>query len=288
MSSLTLPSALVDSHWLANHLNHPELILLDASWYMPNAQRNGEQEWQQQRIAQAQFFDFDNVIKDHDSALPHMLPTAEQFAQHVAQLGVSNHSVIVIYDGSGIFAAPRAWWMFKAMGHQQVAVLNGGLPAWLEQGYPIEKTPPTKATLAHYEAHHQADWVVNANQVATALTKPADYLVLDARSVDRFSGQTPDPRPKVRAGHMPGAQCLPFTELISQGHLLPIATLKEKLAPLLNHKQQLICSCGSGVTAAILALAAYLVGQHKVAVYDGSWCEWGSNTALPVVTDTQP
>lgn len=286
MSSLTLPAAVVDSHWLVHHLGHPSLVVLDASWYMPSAQRNGEQEWQQQRIANARFFDFDKRIKDHDSPLPHMLPPPEQFAQQVAALGISNHSVVVIYDSSGLFSAPRAWWMFKAMGHEQVAVLNGGLPAWIEQGYPVETTPPTEITPGHFIAHRQANWIADASHVTAALTQ-ADHLVLDARSKDRFSGQTPDPRPEVRAGHMPGAYCLPFTELVNQGHLLPTATLAEKIAPLLNDKQQIICSCGSGVTAAILALAVYLVGHKEIAVYDGSWCEWGGTPSLPVDTDLE-
>ena len=286
MAPLTLPTALVDSHWLSHHLNHPDLVILDASWYMPAAQRDGEHEWQQKRIANARFFDFDRIIKDHDNTLPHMLPPPEQFAQQVAALGISNHSVVVVYDGSGIFAAPRAWWMFKAMGHDQVAVLNGGLPAWIEQSYPVEVTPPTEITPSHFIAHRQDNWIADASQVSTALAQ-ADHLVLDARSRDRFSGHTPDPRPEVRAGHMPGAYCLPFTELISHGHLLPTAALAEKLAPLLNDKQQLVCSCGSGVTAAILALAAYLVGHREIAVYDGSWCEWGATPSLPVVTDLE-
>ena len=286
MAPLTLPTALVDSHWLSHHLNHPDLVILDASWYMPAAQRDGEHEWQQKRIANARFFDFDRIIKDHDNTLPHMLPPPEQFAQQVAALGISNHSVVVIYDGSGIFAAPRAWWMFKAMGHDQVAVLNGGLPAWIEQGYLVETTPPTGIAAGHFIAHRQDNWIADASQVSTALAQ-ADHLVLDARSRDRFSGHTPDPRPEVRAGHMPGARCLPFTELISQGHLLPTAALAEKLAPLLNDKQQLVCSCGSGVTAAILALAAYLVGHREIAVYDGSWCEWGATPSLPVVNDLE-
>ena len=282
MTALQLPSALVDAQWLTAHLDHPDLVVLDASWHMPAAQRCGLSEWRQQRISGARFFDFDKEITDHKSPLPHMLPSAEQFSQQVAALGISNHTVVVIYDSSGIFAAPRAWWMFKAMGHEQVAVLNGGLPHWLALGLPVDKTTATPVAPGQYIAKPQSHWLADAAQVQAALTQ-SNYQVLDARSRERFSGQAPDPRAGVRAGHMPGAACLPFGELLQQGQYLPTEQLAEILAPLLTPDQTLICSCGSGVTAAIIALAAYLTGHKQVAVYDGSWTEWGGANDLPVV-----
>lgn len=284
MTVLQLPSDLVDAHWLAEHLEHPNVVVVDASWYMPAAQRSGLQEWQQQRIPGARFFDFDQEIKDHNSTLPHMLPSAEQFAQQVSVLGINNQQCVVIYDGSGMFAAPRAWWMFKAMGHQQVAVLDGGLPHWITLGLPLETTGPKKVEVGHFQAQRQPQWIADASQVQAALAQP-HMQVLDARSQERFSGQAADPRPGIRAGHMPGASCLPFTELLQQGHFLTKEQLTQKLAPLLTPQQQLICSCGSGVTAAIIALAAYLTGHEQVAVYDGSWVEWGGSEQLPVVVD---
>lgn len=284
MTTLELPAALVEPSWLAAHLDNPDLVVLDASWYMPAAQRSGSSEWLEQRIAGARFFDFDQEIADHSSPLPHMLPSASQFAEQVSALGISNHQTIVIYDGSGIFAAPRAWWMFKAMGHQQVAVLDGGLPNWLAQGLPVDNTPPQPVAAGQFQAVLQSNWLVDANQVQGALTQPS-YQVLDARSHERFSGQAPDPRAGVRAGHMPGAACLPFSTLLHQGKYLPKAQLAAILAPLLKPEQTLICSCGSGVTAAIIALAAYVIGHKQVAVYDGSWTEWGGSAHLPVVTE---
>ncbi|MBO1519608.1 3-mercaptopyruvate sulfurtransferase [Oceanisphaera pacifica] len=285
MTQLTLPTPLVDYQWLAAHLHDPNLVILDASWYMPAAQRSGKQEWQEQRIPGARFFDFDSKVKDESSPLPHMLPPAEQFSRQVSLLGVSNQSRIVIYDGSGIFAAPRAWWMFKAMGHKQVAVLDGGLPSWVAQGLPVTSGEAETVTQGHFEAKLQTTWVADTKHVQAALSQPKTSRILDARSIERFSGQAPDPRPGVRPGHMPGAACLPFAELLQQGHFLPKAQLADKLTKLLSPEQHLICSCGSGVTAAILALAADIIGHQHIAVYDGSWVEWGGSTQLPVVTE---
>ncbi|WP_019934570.1 3-mercaptopyruvate sulfurtransferase [Oceanimonas smirnovii] len=284
MNQIELPSSLVSPEWLSKHLTHQDVVVLDASWHMPASGRNGAEEWQQQRIPGSRFFDFDGRIKDQHTSLPHMLPDEKLFSKEVSALGISNHHIVVIYDSLGLFAAPRAWWMFRAMGHHKVAVLNGGLPAWQQAGLPLEQTAPAAVPPGQFSARLQPGWIADADIVARALQQN-NSRVLDARSRERFSGTAADPRPGVRAGHMPGALCLPFNELLQDGRMLPEQELAAIFAPLLTPEQTLICTCGSGVTAAILALGAELAGHKNIAVYDGSWTEWGGSADRPVEKD---
>ncbi|MCG7495526.1 sulfurtransferase [Vibrio sp. Of7-15] len=277
-----LNTDLVSVSWLQEHISEPTLKIIDASWFMPGSERSGVKEWEGERIDRAVFFDFDQVIKDQESELPHMLPSADYFSEQVGLLGVQNDSDIVVYDSVGMFASPRVWWMFKAMGHNNVAVLDGGLPAWLSAGGKTHKDAPSPVEKTDYKAELQSDWVISAKELEQKL-ESENCTVLDARPNNRFLAQVLEPRKGVRSGHMPGAKNLPFLELLVDGKLKSkqeLSDLFDALAPVQDHYY---FTCGSGVTACILALAASLTGRYKLSVYDGSWTEWGSDERYPVV-----
>lgn len=277
-----LPGAVVNAQWLLAHVGHPDLVILDASWYLPDAQRDGRAEFVAARIPGAQYFDFDQTIADTESGLPHMLPSAERFEEEVRRLGLNRNSVVVCYDGAGIFASPRAWWMLKAFGHDDVAVLDGGLPAWRAAGGPIESGEPAPARKGDFKALAVPSRVVDATQVLAAI-ETGDEAIVDARGAARFSGEAPEPRPGLRSGHMPGARNLPFNELIVDGHLRPGAELAAAFAERgVARETPVITTCGSGVTASVLALALEVAGMGPAKVYDGSWAEWGGRADLPV------
>jgi len=276
---------LVSTQWLADHLGDHDVKIIDGSWRMPG-QGAAIENYNAQHIPGAVFFDID-AIADTNTHLPHMLPSPEEFAHAVGALGVSTDDRIMVYDEKGLFSAARVWWTFRAMGHKEVAVLDGGLPRWLAEGHAVTaETPAPKQAV--YTPRPQVALVADAKAVRDALS--GARTVIDARSAERFAGKAPDPRPGVRAGHMPGARNVPFLSLLEGDALKPAA----ELSSIFTHagiaaETPVITSCGSGVTAAVLSLALELTGSRSHALYDGSWSEWGEEThdndLFPVVTD---
>lgn len=272
---------LVSTDWLAARLQG-NVRVLDASWYMPAQQRDAKAEFAAGHIPSAAFFDID-AIADTSSSLPHMLPTPEAFADAVGKLGIGNDDTVVIYDGAGVFSAPRAWWTFRVFGHDNVAVLDGGLPKWRREGRPTESGPMKRRTVP-FTASFRPELVRDFAAVSANIESKAAQ-VLDARSEGRFHGTEPEPRPGLKGGHIPGSRSLPFQMLIdpASGTMKPAPELaKIFIAAGISPNSPVITSCGSGLTAAILAYGLFLTGHVDAAVYDGSWSEWGGRDDAPV------
>jgi thiosulfate/3-mercaptopyruvate sulfurtransferase len=266
---------------LAGGLGEPDLVILDASWHMPAEARDARAEFAAVHMPGARFFDLDQ-ISDHASSLPHMLPSPSEFARAVRRLGVSNDSRVVVYDSAGLFSAPRVWWSFRAMGHPRVHVLDGGLPAWTSAGRPLESGWP-EAPHGDFKAHPLPELVADLDYVRRALESGAAQVV-DARPAARFRGEAPEPRPGLRNGHMPGARSAPYASLLSaDGVLLPPQKLKAAFEGAgIDLERPIITTCGSGVTAALLALALARLGRWDASVYDGSWAEWAARSDTSV------
>jgi thiosulfate/3-mercaptopyruvate sulfurtransferase len=281
---MPLPTPLVTPAWLSAHLGDPAVVILDASMKpigsVGSAPAASAEVW----VPNAQIFDFDTRICDRSSSLPHMMPTPEVFEKEVRALGVNEESQVVVYDKVGIFSSPRAWWMFKAMGHDAVAVLDGGLPAWIAAGLRTESNVRPVASSGNFVARPRPSMFVDADHVAMALANPS-VAVLDARSEGRFHGRDPEPRQGLRGGHMPNAINVPFGAVQAQGNMRSAEEIRALLAAKVGARERLVFSCGSGVTACTLALAAELAGYSNKAVYDGSWSEWGLPSSRPVVTE---
>lgn len=275
------PGTLVSTGWLARHLGDPDLRLLDASWHLPGAGRNARAEYDACHIPGARFFDIDGIT-DQRSPLPHMAPPAEKFVSRVRALGVGDGHQVVIYDSVGVFSAPRAWWTFRLMGKGQVAVLDGGLPKWLAEGRPTDDLPPPLRD-RHLTAARQGHLVKDVTEVAHA-AKLGLAEIIDARAAARFRGEAPEPRPGLRAGHIPGARNLPYTALLApDGTMKPPAALAAAFAAAgVDLARPAITTCGSGITAAILSLALERIGHRDHALYDGSWAEWGMYDDLAI------
>ncbi|MGF7159954.1 thiosulfate/3-mercaptopyruvate sulfurtransferase [Rhodoligotrophos appendicifer] len=275
---------LVSTGWLATHLSAPDVVVMDASWYLPADNRDPRAEYLEEHIPGALFFDLD-AISDTDSNLPHMLPSPEKFASIMRRMGVGDGHRVIVYDTKGLFAAARAWWMFRVFGHRDVSVLDGGFPKWKAEGRPIEDMSPPPRQERHFTARLNTLLVRDKGEVEGAV-QDKSYQLADARSAGRFTGSEKEPRPGLRSGHIPGARNVHYATLLNEDGTLksPEAIRRAFEAAGIDIAKPIITTCGSGVTAAILSLGLTLIGHPENALYDGSWVEWGSDQALPVAT----
>ncbi len=277
------PKTLVSTDWLAKHIKDPDLRILDASWYLPDANRDPKAEYDAAHIPGARFFDIDD-ISDARSDLPHMAPPVEKFMSRMRAMGVGDGHQVVVYDGAGIMSAPRVWWLFRLMGHENVAVLDGGFPKWQAEGRAVEDMPPVVKD-RHLTVRFQNHLVRDVTQVSQA-SKLGDAQIIDARAAARFRGDAPEPREGLRAGHIPGSRNVPFNTLLNDDKTLksPAEARAVFEAAGVDLSRPMITTCGSGITASVLALALERIGVDAWSLYDGSWAEWGMFPTVPVAT----
>ncbi len=277
------PQTLVSADWLAAHLKDSDLRIFDATWFLPTMERDAKAEYDAGHIPGARFFDIDE-ISDQRSELPHMAPPVEKFMSRMRAMGVGDGHQVVVYDSLGLFSAARVWWLFRLMGQKNIAVLDGGLPKWLAAGHPITKDKPTIRD-RHMTVVPRNDLVKDVTQVARA-AKLGDYTIIDARAADRFRGEADEPRAGMRKGHIPGAYNVPFTTLLNADGTMkdPDGIRAVFTTAGADLTKPVITTCGSGVTAAVLALALERIGKTDHSLYDGSWSEWGMYADLPIQT----
>ena len=277
------PKTLVSTEWLHAHLKDPDLRILDGSYYLPQMGRDPRAEYDAAHIPNARFFDIDDV-SDHGSDLPHMVPPVEKFMSRMRAMGVGDGHQVIVYDGMGLFSAARVWWLFKLMGQNNIAVLDGGLPKWQAEGRPVEDLPPVIRD-RHMTVRRQNQMVKDVTQVSAA-SKLGDYEIIDARSPGRFRGEEPEPRAGLRPGHIPGSKNVCFKDLLNadQTRKNPVEIRQIFEAAGVDFNKPAITTCGSGVTAAVLSLGLERIGKTDHSLYDGSWSEWGMFPTVPVAT----
>jgi thiosulfate/3-mercaptopyruvate sulfurtransferase len=277
------PRTLVSTHWLADHLKDPDLRVLDASWYLPEAGRNPLADYKRAHIPGARFFDIDEIA-DLRSDMPHMAPPPEKFISRLRAMGVGDGHQVVVYDGAGLMSAARVWWLFRLMGKRDVAVLDGGFPKWKGEGRDISDMPPVVRD-RHMTVSRQNQLVRDVTEVARA-AKLGDHTIIDARPPGRFAGTAPEPRPGLRGGHIPGARNVYFKTLLNDdGTMKAAVALRQVFTEAgVDLRKPAITTCGSGVTAAVVSLALERIGKTDHSLYDGSWAEWGMYADLPIAT----
>ncbi len=272
---------LVNVAWLKEHLDAPDVVVVDASWHLPTEKRDPRAEYLEQHIPGAVFFDIDD-ISDSASNLPHMLPDNAKFSSKVRKLGIGDGQRIVIYDSVGMFSAARVWWMFRVMGADDVTLLDGGLPKWMEAELPLD-TGPVQRQERHFTARRNMLMVRDVDDIVE-ITENGKTQIVDARAAARFCGDAPEPRQGLRAGHIPGARNVPFGTLLNEDRTLrSVSELKDVFTNAgVDLSGSIVTSCGSGITAAILSLALEELGHRNAGLYDGSWTEWGSREDLAI------
>ncbi len=281
MNKTRINSSLVSVKWLEKNKKAKNIVILDATIPKITSGENDSNSLSSHQIKNARFIDIKNKFSDLSTNLPNTMMSSVDFTKAACELGIDKDSAIVAYDEYGIYSSSRAWWMFKAMGHDNIAVLDGGFPEWQKARYEIEKKKIYSGAKGNFEGLYKPDYFKNTNDILAVIDNK-EFLVLDARAEERFKGLVVEPREGLRSGHIPASVNFPYTKLINENKMISKENVSRVFKEIVNNDKPLIFSCGSGVTACTLALAAEIIGLKNLSIYDGSWTEWGSNLDLPI------